>query len=137
MKSSLLLDTCAAIWLADGQLGKDTIDLFTAEYVAGRPLYLSPISGWEIGILIRKGHLRARVRPAEYWRRLSGLPGLRIAEMPAWLLLGASFLPGRPPTDPGDRIIAATAREYGYTVVTRDPALLDYARDGHLGAIEC
>jgi predicted nucleic acid-binding protein len=65
------------------------------------------------------------------------LPGVRLAEMPVWLLLGTSFLPGNPPSDLADRIIAATAREYGYTVMTRDRALLDYAQDGHLGVLEC
>ena len=35
------------------------------------------------------------------------------------------------------RIIAATAREYGYTVMTRDRALLDYAAQGYLSALAC
>jgi len=49
----------------------------------------------------------------------------------------SSFLPGSLHRDPADRIIAATAREYGHTVITRDRALLDYARQGHLAAVEC
>jgi PIN domain nuclease of toxin-antitoxin system len=49
----------------------------------------------------------------------------------------SSFLPGKFPKDPADRIIAATAREHGYTVVTRDRALLDYAEQGYLSAVEC
>jgi PIN domain nuclease of toxin-antitoxin system len=36
-----------------------------------------------------------------------------------------------------DRAIAATAREYGFTVMTRDRALLDYAAQGHLSALTC
>jgi PIN domain nuclease of toxin-antitoxin system len=46
-------------------------------------------------------------------------------------------LPGAPPRDPADRIIAATAREHGYTVMTRDATLLAYAREGYLSAVEC
>jgi PIN domain nuclease of toxin-antitoxin system len=57
--------------------------------------------------------------------------------MPPELLLLSSFLPGSPPTDPADRIIAATAREYGYTLMTRDSRLLAYAEEGHIRALAC
>ncbi len=52
-------------------------------------------------------------------------------------LIAASFLPGKPPRDPADRIIAATARDYGATLITRDRALLDYGKDGHVKVVAC
>lgn len=137
MSGPILLDTCAAIWMAEDLLPQHSVDLLTEQYAFGRSVYVSPITGWELGLLFANGHLRAPIRPAEYLRRLINLPGIRLAEMPVWLMLGTSFLPGRPPLDPADRIIAATAREYGYTVMTRDSVLLAYAQDGHLSAIEC
>jgi PIN domain nuclease of toxin-antitoxin system len=60
-----------------------------------------------------------------------------LADLPPKILMDASFLPGNLHNDPMDRIIAATAREYGFTVMTRDRALLDYAKAGHLSAAEC
>ncbi len=57
--------------------------------------------------------------------------------MPAELLIESQSLPGNIHQDPYDRIIAATAREYGYTVMTRDRALLDYGQEGYLSAVEC
>jgi PIN domain nuclease of toxin-antitoxin system len=42
-----------------------------------------------------------------------------------------------PPRDPADRIIAATARAFDMTLVTRDRPLLDYADAGHLKALAC
>ena len=42
-----------------------------------------------------------------------------------------------PPADPVDRIMAATARAFGYTLVTRDRRLLDYGRGGHMRAMPC
>jgi predicted nucleic acid-binding protein len=33
--------------------------------------------------------------------------------------------------------MAATAREYGYTLVTRDRLLLTYAEQGHIQAVGC
>jgi len=53
------------------------------------------------------------------------------------LLIESSFLPGRPPRDPADRIIAATARDLGATLITRDHRLLEYAEQGHMKVIEC
>jgi len=46
-------------------------------------------------------------------------------------------LPGAPPADPADRIIAATARLHGYRVITRDGKLLSYAAQGHILATAC
>jgi PIN domain nuclease of toxin-antitoxin system len=53
------------------------------------------------------------------------------------VLLDSSFLPGTFHGDPADRIIAATAREHGFTVMTRDRLLLAYAAEGHLAALAC
>jgi len=57
--------------------------------------------------------------------------------MPPELLIASSFLPGKPPRDPFDRIIAATARDLGATLITRDRALLDYGKQGHLSVVAC
>jgi PIN domain nuclease of toxin-antitoxin system len=47
------------------------------------------------------------------------------------------MLPGTPPSDPADRIIASTAREFGLIVVRRDAVLPKYACEGHLKALPC
>ncbi len=57
--------------------------------------------------------------------------------MPPDLLIASSFLPGDPPRDPADRIIAATARDLGATLITRDRSLLDYGAQGHMKVVEC
>jgi PIN domain nuclease of toxin-antitoxin system len=49
------------------------------------------------------------------------------------ILIVSSFLP----RDPADCILAATAREYGATLVTRDRALLNYGRQGHISVVGC
>jgi PIN domain nuclease of toxin-antitoxin system len=60
-----------------------------------------------------------------------------LADISVKILIASSFLPGTPPRDPADRIIAATAREHGYQLVTRDGLLLDYAAEGHIQALAC
>lgn len=42
-----------------------------------------------------------------------------------------------PPRGPFDRIIAATARELGATLITRDRALLAYGEQGHVSVVGC
>ena len=45
-------------------------------------------------------------------------------------------LPGTPRRDPADRILIATARLIGATLVTCDKAILDYAADGHVRVLD-
>jgi PIN domain nuclease of toxin-antitoxin system len=105
---------------------------------AGEPLFLSPISAWEIGNLARKGRFDYPHAPQVWLEQLRAMPGVEFCELSPGILLGSSFLPGTLGTkDPADRIIAATAREFGYTVMTRDESLLDYGRQGHLSVLEC
>ena len=133
----LLLDTNAAIFAVEGTLRPAAASLLTEKFRDGETVLLSPITGWELGLLFSRGRLRAAIRPREYLRRLTSMPGVAVARLSAEILLDSSFLPGAPPRDPADRIVAATAREQGYTVMTRDAALLAYAREGHLSAVEC
>ena len=137
MTVQLLLDTNAAIFAVEGTLRPAAAALLTEKFRGGEAVLLSPITGWELGLLFSRGRLRAAIRPREYLRRLTSMPGVAMARLSAEILLDSSFLPGAPPRDPADRIIAATAREHGYTVMTRDAALLGYAREGYLSAVEC
>ena len=63
----------------------------------------------------------------------------RVAETPATaeVLIASSFLPGRIHLDPLDRIVIATARAHGLTILTRDRLILDYAAEGHVTALAC
>ena len=45
------------------------------------------------------------------------------------------MLPGSPPADPADRMLIATARRRGLTLVTADRRILDYAAAGHVQVI--
>ena len=137
MSQPLLLDTCAAIWAAEDRLSPSGAELLTRYYNDDVPLFFSPITAWELGLLLSRGRIRISRNAFEYFRRISSLPGVQLAAMPPELLLASSFLPGTPPSDPVDRILAATAREYGYTLMTRDRTLLAYAEEGHLHAIAC
>jgi len=88
-------------------------------------------------MLSSRGRLQLLIRPERWFSNLFEVPGVRLAEMSPDVLIASSFLPGKPPQDPTDRIIAATARELGATLITRDRALLDYGAQGHVAVLEC
>jgi PIN domain nuclease of toxin-antitoxin system len=134
----LLLDTCAAIWVAEAEsIAPEATQVLEEAYDAGTGIYISPITAWEIGLLNSRGRLTLLIKPQLWFGRLFEVLNLRLADMSPQLLIASSFLPGSAPRDPADRIMAATAREYGYRLVTRDRFLLAYAEQGHIQAVIC
>ena len=134
----LLWDTCAAIWIYEkARLAQAALDLLAAAHRDGVSSYVSPITAWEVGMLISRGRVACLIKPQLWFRRALEAPSLQLADMSIDLLITSSFLPGTPPRDPADRIIAATVREFGYTLMTRDRLLLDYAEQGHIQALIC
>jgi PIN domain nuclease of toxin-antitoxin system len=134
----LLLDTCALIWIAeDERLAPDAEAVLDAAHASGAMTYVSPISAWEVGLLVARERLQLLTTPQRWFARILGLPGMRLADMAPDLLIAASFLPGKAPRDPADRIIVATARDLGATLITRDRALIDYAEQGHVKLTAC
>jgi PIN domain nuclease of toxin-antitoxin system len=135
---AILLDTCAAIWLAEGDpltpASRTAIDTAVAANVG---VWVSAISAWEVATLAAKRRLVFAVDVEIWVDRLLGLPGVRLAALTPRILVRSAVLPGDPPADPADRMIAATARDLGLTVITRDRRLLEYADRGYLRAIGC
>jgi PIN domain nuclease of toxin-antitoxin system len=138
MDAPLLLDTCATIWITNEEsLSDRVLSAIRRAREDGESIYVSPITAWELGLLVSRGRMNLLMPPERWFFRLLQAPGLRLADMLPELLIASSFLPGAPPRDPADRILAATAREYGYRLVTRDRPLLDYAEQGHIQALAC
>ena len=134
----VLLDTCAAIWLMNGDpISADSRTSITAAQAENLGVHVSPISAWEIGALVAKNRLQLTLSPDAWFNALLALAGVRLAAMPPQVLIASTMLPGRPPKDPVDRIIAATGRAFGYIIVTRDGDLMLYARAGHIEAVGC
>lgn len=133
-----LLDTCTAIWIADGRpIREPGASAMERSPEAGAQALVSPITAWEVAILVAKGRIALAMSPEIWFDRLCGLPGMTLAEMPPSVLIASCALPGSPPADPADRILAATARAFGYTLVTRDRRLLDYGAEGHVRVLGC
>ena len=138
MAQPMLLDTCAAIWLVNGDpMSSDSRASITAAQSENLGVYVSPMTAWEVATLVAKNRLQLALSPEAWFDALLGLAGVRLAAMPPRVLIASTTLPGMPPKDPVDRIIAATGRTFGYSIVTRDGELMLYARAGHIDAVGC
>jgi PIN domain nuclease of toxin-antitoxin system len=134
----LLLDTCAVIWLAEeAPIAKAAQDAVADAAANVQPVYISPISAWEIGLLVASGRLRLTASPESWFERVLARSEVRLTDLSPEMLISSSFLPGAPPRDPADRILVATAREKDFCIVTRDTHLLRYAGEGHVKALAC
>ncbi|HEY2177248.1 MAG TPA: type II toxin-antitoxin system VapC family toxin [Caulobacteraceae bacterium] len=137
---AVLLDTCAVIWLANGDPLRDgALDKIMAAALADG-VFVSPVSAWEIGMLARpRGDRTVRFvpDPATWFARFMAGPGIRPAALTAEIAIAASALPEPLHGDPADRLLLATARGLAMPIVTRDSRILDYAAARHVSAIRC
>lgn len=129
----ILLDTHCWIWLQSGQL--DKFSRGTVEHIeqagAAEMLRVSIISVWEIALLESKGRIRINMDCLEWVRRALETPGLSLVPLTPEIAIESTRLPGNMHSDPADRILVATARNLGASLMTRDQALLDYGSQRH------
>ena len=132
----VLLDTHVWVWLLNGseRLGaraKAAIRRSQAE----EAVLLSAISPWEVAMLASKGRLALDRDVGEWIQAAVSLPGIRLEPLIPEIAVASTRLPGALHSDPADRIIAATARHLGATLITEDESLLAYGGEGHLKAL--
>lgn len=132
----ILLDTCAAIWMIEGGLSNKAEAEIRLAKEQGIEVAVSPITAWEIGLLLSRGRI-ALMAPPLLWFDALLEEGVALADMPPSVLIAATELNAPQLRDPADRIIAATARAFSYRLMTRDRPLLEFASAGHLAAIAC
>jgi PIN domain nuclease of toxin-antitoxin system len=135
---AVLLDTCAALWImSKAQISDTSTSAILEARRSNSGIYVSPFLAWEVGTLVAKGRIQLTQSPEVWIDSLLATPGVRLAPLTPQILLSSTKLPGTPPKNPADRIVAATARTHGYFVITRDVPLLQYAEMGHMHAIAC
>ena len=133
----LLLDTCALLWTLNRDPLLAGARKAISQAASTGALYLSPVSAWEIGLLVRRGRLDLRIAAESYVERAFELPGVHIAALTPEIAVRSSYLPGDLHEDPADRILVSTAIVMGLRLVTRDRRLLDYAAQGFLAVMAC
>ncbi len=131
-----LLDTHVWLWITRRAQAEVSAGFFreVENWQREGIAFLSPVSAWEIGLLVASKQLELDLPIDRLWERDTGDHGLRIVPLTARILIESTRLPGEVHRDPADRMLIATAREHGLTLVTRDKNLLRYAKEGHLKA---
>jgi PIN domain nuclease of toxin-antitoxin system len=92
---------------------------------------VSEITPWEIGLLVSKGRLQLGADVMQWIRVALAKPGVRLVPLEPEIAVESTRLPFEMHADPADRILVATARHLGATLVTADGALLEMARRGN------
>lgn len=121
---NLVLDTHAALWFAteDAALGRRSRTL-SNQALTESHLAISPISFWEIALLIEKGRLQSDTPASELRLQLLDIGVVELA-LTGEIALLSTTLDLHP--DPADRFIAATAVLHQATLLTADARLLGW-----------
>jgi PIN domain nuclease of toxin-antitoxin system len=138
--AAVLLDTCAVIWLANGDPLRNSADATIIHAALADGIFVSPVSAWEIGMLSRSKAGRAiqfLPDPRAWFARFMAGPAIKPADFTADIAIAASQLPEPLHTDPADRLLIATARHLAMPIVTRDAKIIAYAEAGHMSVIAC
>lgn len=119
----MILDTCALLWLAGGD---KKLSRSAAKRINESPaVYVSAISGFEIGLKVRKKKLKLPLAPKEWFERVVEHHNLTVFPLTLEICVAATELPPIH-EDPCDRFIIATARLNDLTVVTGDETFEKY-----------
>ena len=131
----ILLDTHVWYWVVQGD-ERIPADLTVVEKAArDHRLMLSAVSLWEIGMLHAKGRISLELDCLTWIQRALIASNIGLAPLSPEIAVESTHLPERFHGDPADRMIVASARILKATLVTKDAAMLEYARHGHFHVI--
>ncbi len=118
----LLLDTHIWIWsLGDPHRLKSRV--LKALENPENEKWISPISIWELMILVRKGRIRLNAGVEEWIAQSLQTAPVKEAPLTTEVVLATHKI-HLPHQDPADAFLAATAKVFGLTLVTADARLL-------------
>lgn len=132
----VLLDTHIWVWLMQDMpgLSKSTLSVIRTA-ARNQQVRISAISIWEVAMLEVKKRITLSIECRAWIQKALSVPGLKMLEMTPDILFESTRLPDNFHADPSDRIIVASARSVGATIITADKAIQAYAKEGHVKVI--
>jgi PIN domain nuclease of toxin-antitoxin system len=133
----LLLDTHTLIWMVEDhpRLGSETAKSLNRAACADR-IAVSAITPWEIALLVSKKRIDIHQDPLEWLSAALSLQGVHLVPLEPEISVASTRLPFDMHADPADRILVATARHIGATLVTADRTLLELAKRGYFKGMD-
>lgn len=129
-----LLDTHVLIWWLNDRMQlsprqRDAVDAATPD----APVYVSDISLWEVSMLQSLGRIRLALPLREWLDKAVAPPLVRRQGISPAVAAEVAALPDSFHRDPADRILVATARVLGATLLTQDRRIVDASLTPTLG----
>jgi PIN domain nuclease of toxin-antitoxin system len=125
---SLLLDTHVLLWwLSDPDRLSPAQRDAVARVHAESPLLVSDISLWEVAMLHNLGRIRLTIPLREWLGKAAAPPLVRRHGISPAIAAEVAALPDSFHRDPADRILVATARVLGATLLTQDRRIVEAA----------
>ena len=124
----IVLDTHILVWLISTpeKLSPKAQKTINNEIKRGKQLLVSSMSVWEICLLVKKGKLKLPSGLDAWFDKLEQFTFLQFIPVDNKIAAKSVNLPGKFHDDPADRIIIATACEYGVKLATADKRILKY-----------
>jgi PIN domain nuclease of toxin-antitoxin system len=121
----ILLDTHILVWMVSSpaRLSR-AAEREIQKAQRDRSCAISSFTLWELALLFHRNQLRGTGSIENSIRSILDDTGVKVLEITPEIADLAMSFPVTYPKDPGDRLIGATARAYGLTLVTQDEKIL-------------
>ena len=136
MNNPIVLDTHVLLWvlLQPEELSEDVKQQINLAQENSQ-LFLSSISLWEIAMLKFKKRINIYEPIKDFLESITNIHGVSIKDISSEIATESILLMDNFHGDPADRIIVATAKCYGATMLTRDQKILTWANLGHIKSL--
>ena len=120
----ILLDTHAWLWLClDPQRLSAAAAAAIRRAASDGGLAIASITLWEVAMMIARGRVIPHGTPERWLGALVDRSGVLVKEITTAVAVLATQFSSEFPADPADRLIAATARAEGLSLVSRDAGM--------------
>lgn len=134
--TGIILDTHTWIWFMCGSTElKPSSRRLIDQHLKDGEAHIAAISCWEVAMLEAKERIKVSMPILEWMNQSFERTSLTQVELLPNIAYESCHLPGSFHGDPADRLIVATARLQGLTLLTRDKKILEYSTQNYVNAL--